>query len=128
MKQLLLLLLLTLGISINQTVAVVGPTKATAEKEMMEKAKDFKSEWKSLSKKERKTKRKAARKAIKNAKKAKKAGEVSDTTLLVLIAIFIPFLAVGLYDGITNRFWISLLLTLLFWLPGFIYALIVILE
>lgn len=52
----------------------------------------------------------------------------NNTLLLVIIAIFIPFLAVGLYDGLSTRFWISLVLTLLFWLPGFIYALIVILE
>ncbi|MCB9188801.1 MAG: YqaE/Pmp3 family membrane protein [Flavobacteriales bacterium] len=51
-----------------------------------------------------------------------------NTLLLVIIAFFIPFLAVGLYDGITGRFWLSLILTFLFWLPGFIYALIVILE
>lgn len=55
--------------------------------------------------------------------------ETTDNTLLlVIIAFFIPFLAVGLYDGISGRFWLSLILTLLFWLPGFIYALIVILE
>ncbi|CAG5086596.1 YqaE/Pmp3 family membrane protein [Parvicella tangerina] len=55
--------------------------------------------------------------------------ETADNTLLlVIIAFFIPFLAVALYDGITIRFWISLLLSLLFWLPGFVYALIVILE
>ncbi len=52
----------------------------------------------------------------------------SNTLLLVIIAFFIPFLAVALYDGISGRFWLSLILTLLFWLPGFIYALIVILE
>ncbi|MEY3983728.1 MAG: hypothetical protein RL160_1287 [Bacteroidota bacterium] len=54
---------------------------------------------------------------------------MDDNTLLYLIvAFFIPFLGVLLYEGeITNRFWISLLLTLLFWLPGFIYAALVIL-
>ena len=51
---------------------------------------------------------------------------MTDTLLLVIIAIFIPFLAVGLYEGITNRFWISLLLTLLFFLPGMIYAILVV--
>ncbi|MEM1119998.1 MAG: YqaE/Pmp3 family membrane protein [Bacteroidota bacterium] len=47
--------------------------------------------------------------------------------LLVILAILIPPLAMGLYDGITNRFWISLLLTLLFYVPGLIYTLVVIL-
>ncbi|MCO6479571.1 MAG: YqaE/Pmp3 family membrane protein, partial [Phaeodactylibacter sp.] len=41
--------------------------------------------------------------------------------------ILLPPLAMGLYDGITNRFWISLLLTLLFYVPGLVYTLIIIL-
>ena len=55
--------------------------------------------------------------------------KMDDNTLLYLIvAFFIPFLGVLLYEReITNHFWISLLLTLLFWLPGFIYAALVIL-
>lgn len=54
---------------------------------------------------------------------------IEDSTLLYLIiAFFIPFLGVLLYEGeITSHFWISLLLTILFWLPGFIYAILVIL-
>jgi uncharacterized membrane protein YqaE (UPF0057 family) len=48
--------------------------------------------------------------------------------LLVILAILLPPLAVYLHQGEVNtKFWISLLLTLLFWLPGVIYALIVIL-
>jgi uncharacterized membrane protein YqaE (UPF0057 family) len=50
----------------------------------------------------------------------------TDTLLLVIIALFIPPLAVGLYEGITSRFWISLLLTILFFLPGLIYAILVV--
>ncbi len=51
---------------------------------------------------------------------------MADTLLLVIIAIFIPFLAVGLYEGITSRFWISLILSLLLWFPGIIYAILVV--
>ncbi len=51
---------------------------------------------------------------------------MADTILLVIIAIFIPFLAVGLYEGITTRFWISLLLTILLFFPGLIYAILVV--
>lgn len=48
--------------------------------------------------------------------------------LLVVLSIFIPPLAVYLYeDAITNNFWIDLLLTLFFWIPGIIYALLVVL-
>ncbi len=50
----------------------------------------------------------------------------ASTILLIILAILIPPLAVGLYEGITNRFWISLLLTLLFFLPGMIYALLIV--
>ncbi len=68
--------------------------------------------------------------AKKNVKRALlQQQKMDDNTLLYLIvAFFIPFLGVLLYEGeITNRFWISLLLTILFWLPGFIYAALVIL-
>ncbi|MEO5673531.1 MAG: YqaE/Pmp3 family membrane protein [Chitinophagales bacterium] len=48
--------------------------------------------------------------------------------LYVIVAIFLPPLAVALYEeGITGHFWLDLLLTLLFYLPGLIYALIIIL-
>lgn len=49
------------------------------------------------------------------------------TVLLVILAILIPPLAVGLYEGITTRFWIDLLLTLLFFIPGMVYALLIVL-
>ena len=59
----------------------------------------------------------------------KKDGDPStNTLLLVILAIFIPPLAVYLFEGaITKNFWINLLLTLLFFLPGMIHALILIL-
>jgi uncharacterized membrane protein YqaE (UPF0057 family) len=44
--------------------------------------------------------------------------------LLVIFAIILPPLAVVLVDGLRGPFWLSILLTLIFWLPGFIYALI----
>jgi uncharacterized membrane protein YqaE (UPF0057 family) len=44
--------------------------------------------------------------------------------LLIVLCILLPPLAVGLKFGIGNEFWISILLTLLFWIPGVIYALI----
>ena len=52
--------------------------------------------------------------------------EVNEVVLIIL-AIFIPPLAVYLYeDTITNNFWLDLILTLFFWLPGIIYAFLVI--
>lgn len=44
--------------------------------------------------------------------------------LIFLCAFFIPPLGVALMYGITDKFWICLGLTLLFWLPGMIYAMI----
>jgi len=47
---------------------------------------------------------------------------------LVILAILLPPLAVYLHQGeINTKFWISLILTLLFFIPGIIYALIVVL-
>lgn len=88
------------------------------------------AEFKNLSKKERKSRIKEAKKEVKAFKKAKRAGDdaSTNTLLLVILAILLPPLAVYLHQGeINSKFWISLLLTLLFWLPGVIYALIVIL-
>jgi uncharacterized membrane protein YqaE (UPF0057 family) len=85
---------------------------------------------KNLSKKEKRERIKAAKKEIKAFKAAKKAGTEpsTNTLLLVILAILLPPLAVYLHQGeINSKFWIALLLTLLFWLPGVIYALIVIL-
>jgi len=48
--------------------------------------------------------------------------------LYYVLAIIIPPLAIGLLYGITLEFWISLVLTLLFWLPGAIYSLIMTLK
>lgn len=88
-------------------------------------------EWDDLNRKEKRAKKKEIRKglksALKDAKKSKKAASETDV-LLIIIAILIPPLAMALYDGITNRFWVSLLLTLLFFIPGMIYTLYIILS
>ncbi|MEI8193719.1 MAG: YqaE/Pmp3 family membrane protein [Flavobacteriia bacterium] len=50
-----------------------------------------------------------------------------DDVVLAILCLFIPPLAVYLYEGgITQRFWINLILTLLFVLPGIIHAFLVI--
>jgi len=93
-------------------------------------AKSAVTEFKNLSKKERKSRIKEAKKELKAYKAAKRAGDdpSTNTLLLVILAILLPPLAVYLHQGeINNKFWISLILTLLFWIPGVIYALIVIL-
>jgi uncharacterized membrane protein YqaE (UPF0057 family) len=42
--------------------------------------------------------------------------------LMIVFAIILPPLAIGLKFGIIDKFWISCVLTLLFWIPGVIYA------
>ncbi|MFN0031838.1 MAG: YqaE/Pmp3 family membrane protein [Flavobacteriales bacterium] len=50
----------------------------------------------------------------------------TNEVLLVILCIFIPFLAVFLFEGsITTNFWLDLLLCLLFWLPGIVFAFLV---
>ncbi|MBR3946583.1 MAG: YqaE/Pmp3 family membrane protein [Bacteroidales bacterium] len=44
---------------------------------------------------------------------------------MYILAIFIPPLAVGLNNGVSKEFWIDLVLTIIGWLPGIIYAFIV---
>lgn len=86
-------------------------------------------EWNSLSGKEKRERFKAVKQEIKKYKKEKRKNGAADTDtlLLVIVAIILPPLAVYLHQGeINTKFWISLLLTLLFWLPGIIYALLVI--
>lgn len=48
--------------------------------------------------------------------------------VVVLCAIFIPPLGVALAYGIDSYFWIDLILTLIFFFPGMIFALIVVLS
>lgn len=122
---------------VTEAASVVTPEPAIGS--IQEALNDFKS----LSRHEKKSRFKEMKKAIKEFKAEKKAGnDVStNTLLLVLLAIFIPPLAVYLHEGETNnRFWISVLLTIiglvlfnfggvlfLGTLPAIIYSLIVIL-
>ena len=94
-------------------------------------AMDAMKEFRSLSRVDRKMRVAEAKKAIKDFKAERRAGNEpsTNTLLMVILAILLPPLAVYLHEGTINgRFWLSLLLTLLFWLPGVIYALIVVLE
>lgn len=93
--------------------------------------KDAFSQFRSLSRAERKDRIRAAKDELKQYKADKKAGNAAastNTLLLVILAILLPPLAVYLHEGVINtKFWVDLLLTLLFFIPGVIYALIVVL-
>lgn len=86
--------------------------------------------FKSLTRVEKKARMKEVKQTLKEFKAMKKAGGDVNTNqvLLAILAVLLPPLAVGLHEGELNgKFWLSVLLTLLFWLPGVIYALIVVL-
>jgi uncharacterized membrane protein YqaE (UPF0057 family) len=87
------------------------------------------TEFNNLSKKEKRERLKEVKKQLNLFKANKAKGMETDdrTILLVVLAILLPPLAVYLHQGeINTKFWISLLLTILFWVPGIIYALLVI--
>jgi uncharacterized membrane protein YqaE (UPF0057 family) len=46
--------------------------------------------------------------------------------VLIILAVFLPPVAVFLKKGIMPTFWLNLLLTLLFFIPGMIHALLVV--
>jgi uncharacterized membrane protein YqaE (UPF0057 family) len=48
--------------------------------------------------------------------------------LLIIIAILLPPLAVGLAEGVGTSLLINIILTLVFYVPGLIHALLVILK
>ncbi|MEL7482793.1 MAG: YqaE/Pmp3 family membrane protein [Planctomycetota bacterium] len=56
------------------------------------------------------------------------AANDTNKLLLIIIAILIPPLAVGLKAGIGGHLILSIILTLLFYLPGLLHALWVILN
>lgn len=115
--------------SANVQAALPASTEPTPkEMAIAEAVKEFKE----LKRSERKMRIKEAKKELKKYKASAKDGNRSkketDQTLLIILCILLPPLAVYLKEEeINSKFWISLLLTLLFWLPGVIYALLVVL-
>ena len=88
-------------------------------------------EFMHLSRKEKRERIHEAKSLLKDYKSERKAGNAPSTNqlLLIILAIILPPLAVYLHEGVINgKFWLDLLLTLLFFIPGVIYALIVVLA
>jgi uncharacterized membrane protein YqaE (UPF0057 family) len=47
--------------------------------------------------------------------------------LAIILAVFIPPVGVAFYENkLTTKFWISLMLSFIYWLPGMIYSLLVV--
>jgi len=124
-----LFLLLAMGLFLPDGNAIVPLKAPTSTEPDAATVKAAISQFSHLSAKEKKAKLKEVKKAVK-AFKAQKARKepVAGQVLQVIFAILIPPLGVYLHEGeINKRFWIDLLLTLLFFLPGMIYALVVVL-
>ncbi|HYM92854.1 MAG TPA: YqaE/Pmp3 family membrane protein [Chitinophagaceae bacterium] len=110
------------NISENKIVSLpIEPTPAAVKNAL--------EEFKHLSKKEKRERINKVKAEIKiyKASLTKTEKTTPNKFWLTIIAILLPPLAIYLYEGeIRKCFWISLLLTLLFWLPGIIYTLIII--
>jgi uncharacterized membrane protein YqaE (UPF0057 family) len=152
MKRITLLLLAVITVfTLNASVVTdpvekskTGTAAVSEEKEMVldnAAVMDAMREFKSLSRVDKKMRMRQVKAVLKDYKAQKKAYAKStednpapaqpstNTLLLVILAILLPPLAVALHEGgINGKFWLSLLLTLLFWIPGVIYALIVVLS
>lgn len=128
----ILILLVMVSVCSSPVLAASLPLDNTAKTEPAPAAvTSAVDEFKSLSKHERRSRIKEAKKVLKEYKADKRAGREADTSLLLLVilAILLPPLAVYLKEGeINSRFWISLILTLLFWVPGVIFALLIVLD
>jgi uncharacterized membrane protein YqaE (UPF0057 family) len=123
----MLVLLLAFTTITSSSFAAFTPTSTEPDPA---KVKAAMTEFKSLSKKEKNERISKVKSAINDfkAKKGTAAEPSTNTILLVILALLLPPLAVYLHEGeINSKFWISLILTLLFWVPGVIYALIVVL-
>src|SRR5919107_490124 len=123
----MLVMLLAFTVIGSSSFAALNPVSTEPDPA---KVKAAMAEFKSLSKKEKTERISKVKTAIADFKAAKgTAAEPStNTILLVILALLLPPLAVYLHEGeINSKFWISLVLSLLFFVPGVIYALIVVL-
>jgi uncharacterized membrane protein YqaE (UPF0057 family) len=125
-----LLITLSIGVIIPTAMATsIHPTPVYGDPDPAV-VKAALNDFRNLSKAEKKERIKEVKKAIKEYKAAKKKHmEPKASTLIqIIFAILIPPLGVYLHEGVINtRFWIDLILTILFFLPGMIYALIIVL-
>ena len=100
------------------TIEAPAAAKVVTEAEALELVKERLENMTSVEKKDLK----------KELKEALKQSGSRTSIVEIILAILLPPLAVFLHDGIGTTFWISLILTLLFWIPGVIYALLVVTD
>lgn len=115
MKHILLLL------SVFAALVVFSPTTQAAVLHPVKQTESVEKSERQMTKKELRRERRAVRKSFRKAlreqlREMRRSGKVDDVELilLVIIALFVPPLAMFLYDGeASSRFWISLVLLLL---------------
>jgi uncharacterized membrane protein YqaE (UPF0057 family) len=126
-----LLLVLTLAFFSPSTwaISIVNPTPTHGEPDPATVQAAL-ADFRNLSKAEKRERFRAVKAEIKAFKAARSAHADNGTSTLlqVIITILIPPLGVFLHEGVINsKFWIDLILTLIFYIPGLIYGLIVVL-
>ncbi|MEZ4886689.1 MAG: YqaE/Pmp3 family membrane protein [Chitinophagales bacterium] len=121
----------------NSSTATEQPVAMSSAMEDAQQKMEILASNSTLSKKEKRTMKKEVRqtlmkeikiqkKAMKEAKKDGQEVAASDNQILRLVlAFFLPPASVAIGRGIGSTFWLNLVLTLLFVLPGIIHALIV---
>jgi uncharacterized membrane protein YqaE (UPF0057 family) len=113
--------------TISTFAAILPPASTNTEAQIKEAVNEFNS----LSKNDKKQRVSKVKAVVQQYKANLKNGErIDDNKLLAIIfAILIPPVGVVLYENkVTTKFWISLLLTFIFWLPGMIYSLLVVTD
>ena len=113
--------------STTTSAAILPPTTDKTEAQIKAAVNEFNS----LSKAEKKNRISKVKSTIQQYKSnLKNGGNIDDNKLLAIIfAILIPPVGVVLHENqVTTKFWISLLLTFIFWLPGMIYSLLVVTD
>ena len=126
-----LIFALSIAIFTSSVQAAILPPTATAEKNTEAQINEAVNEFNQLPKSEKKTRFSTVKAEISQYKSNLKNGEkIDDNKLLAIIfAILIPPVGVVLYENkVTTKFWISLLLTFIFWIPGMIYSLLVVTD
>ncbi len=114
----------------RKTAAVVKAPAATEKVKLVEREMTVaEAEALAMAKERLNTMTKAEKKELKKEVKEMMRQSGSRTSVVeIILAILLPPLAVFLHDGIGTSFWINIILTLLFVLPGIIHALLVVTD
>jgi uncharacterized membrane protein YqaE (UPF0057 family) len=117
MRSLLLFIsFIVLSISTLSAAVIVDPSGSNNQSSTPE-----------LHSKQKKQKLTEFKKRMKSLKKHHSADDRK--VLLAILAVIIPPLAVFIHQNdINTKFWVSVILTLCFWIPGVIYSLLVVLD